>query len=93
MDTATGIYYCVANDTSVPDNCQGLFYSPNAEQFISLLDKDGSAAGANGKVFISSGRRLWSGAWHRSLPVAHLLACHRNTLCRPVIDQHNSQPY
>ena len=63
VDPATGIYYCVANDTSSSGNWMGMFFALKVGSPLRVLVKGGHAISMNGEVFIAHGA-IFSGVWH-----------------------------
>lgn len=66
VDPASGVYYCVANDTSNSGNMQGMFYLDQPGGHVNILDPGGENISMNGFVFCYRGR-VWSGMWSRPL--------------------------
>lgn len=67
VDPATGIYYCVANDTSNVGQKQGMFWLPQIGGRVEILDPGGeSNISMNGFVFIYRGK-IFTGRWMRPL--------------------------
>lgn len=67
VDPATGIYYCVSNDTSNVGQKQGMFWLSRLGGRIEILDPGGdSSISMNGFVFIYRGKVL-TGRWMRPL--------------------------
>lgn len=68
VDPDTGVYYCVANDTSTGvGNRDGMFWLPRVGSRFEILDKGTAGANSlNGEVFFGGGF-VWSGRWHRPL--------------------------
>lgn len=69
VDPATGIYYCVANDTSAPGTNMGMFYLAAPGGRMELLDAGGKGISMNQEVFIGGGY-VFSGQWRHSLLAA-----------------------
>lgn len=64
VDPDTGIYYCVANDTSVPGNRNGLFYTPRVGEPLQLLDPLPSPVSAGHTVYIA-GKYVFFGQYRK----------------------------
>ena len=62
VDASTGIYYCLAMDTSVQGNRNGLFYLDSVFGTIHLIDRIDSPNTANTEVFIHGGF-VWFGQY------------------------------
>jgi len=66
VDTATGVYYCVANDQSSPGNTMGMFFSRRVGERFRVLDPGGKDNSMNGEVFVAHGD-VYSGVWKHPL--------------------------
>ena len=66
VDPATGIYYCVANDTSASGTTMGLFWLPRVGSSLQILDPGGNGISMNGEVHIGVGW-LFSNLWRKAL--------------------------
>lgn len=62
VDPATGIYYCVANDSSSAGNRMGMFYARRLGERIRILDPGGVDINMNGEILIAHGT-IYSGVW------------------------------
>ena len=66
VDPETGVYYCVANDTSNAGRLQGMFWLPRLGGRFEVLDPGGDDLQMNQFVFVYRGK-VFTGKWMRPL--------------------------
>lgn len=64
VDPATGIYYCISNDTSSTGTNQGMFWLAHPGDILVILDQGGKNINMASEMFIA-GDYLYAGQWRR----------------------------